>query len=191
MLLRESAPRSGLMFAAVGGVLLIACVNLANLQLARAVSAERETAVRAALGASKGQLVMSRLTESMLLAMAGGAAGVALAFTGVRLLLALVPSNVPRLNEVQVSAAGAACLQRFCQLRQPWHSGILPALRSLRVHPQSALQANSSRTVNSREGFRTRSILVAGTGCLHRRSADCHVAGAAQFFAPVASGSRV
>jgi len=61
-----------LMFAAVGGVLLIACVNLANLQLVRAVTAERETAVRAALGASKSQLVMARLAESLIVAIAGG-----------------------------------------------------------------------------------------------------------------------
>jgi len=150
-----------LMFAAVGGVLLIACVNLANLQLARAVSAERETAVRAALGASKGQLVMARLTESLVLALVGGAAGVALAFAGVRLLLALVPANVPRLNEVEVSlpvllfAAGLSIAVAVA-------FGILPALRSLDVHPQAALQANSSRTVSSREGRRTRSVLVAG-----------------------------
>ena len=150
-----------LMFAAVGGVLLIACVNLANLQLARAVSAERETAVRAALGASKGQLVMARLTESLGLALVGGAAGVALAFAGVRLLLALVPANVPRLNEVEVSlpvllfAAGLSIAAAVA-------FGILPALRSLDVHPQAALQANSSRTVSSREGRRTRSVLVAG-----------------------------
>ena len=149
-----------LMFAAVGGVLLIACVNLANLQLARSVAAERETAVRAALGASKGQLVMARLAESLVLALAGGAAGVALAFTGVRLLIALAPGNVPRLHEVQVNlpvllfAAGASIASALL-------FGVLPALRSLRVHPQTALQANSSRTANTYEGRRTRSLLVA------------------------------
>ena len=149
-----------LMFAAVGGVLLIACVNLANLQLARSVAAERETAVRAALGASKGQLVMARLGESLILALAGGAAGVALAFTGVRLLIALAPGNVPRLHEVQVNlpvllfAAGASIASALL-------FGVLPALRSLRVHPQTALQANSSRTANTYEGRRTRSLLVA------------------------------
>jgi predicted permease len=149
-----------LMFAAVAGVLLIACVNLANLQLARAVTAERETAVRAALGASKGQLVMARLTESLVLAIGGGAAGVALAFVGVRLFMALVPANVPRLNEVHVNipvllfAAGLSVLSALS-------FGILPALRSLRVDPQAALQANSSRTVNTLEGHRTRSLLVA------------------------------
>jgi len=149
-----------LMFAAVGGVLLIACVNLANLQLARSVAAERETAVRAALGASKGQLVMARLAESLVLALAGGAAGVALAFSGVRLLIALAPGNVPRLNEVRVNlpvllfAAGVSIASALL-------FGVLPALRSLRVHPQSALQANSSRTANTHEGRRTRSLLVA------------------------------
>ncbi len=149
-----------LMFAAVGGVLLIACVNLANLQLARSVAAERETAVRAALGASKGQLVMARLAESLVLALAGGAAGVVLALSGVRLLIALAPGNVPRLNEVQVNlpvllfAAGASIASALL-------FGVLPALRSLRVHPQAALQANSSRTANTQEGRRTRNLLVA------------------------------
>jgi predicted permease len=149
-----------LMFAAVGGVLLIACVNLANLQLARSVAAERETAVRAALGASKGQLVMARLAESLILALAGGVAGVMLAFSGVRLLIALAPGNVPRLNEVQVNlpvllfAAGVSIASALL-------FGVLPALRSLRVHPQAALQANTSRTANTHEGRRTRSFLVA------------------------------
>lgn len=150
-----------LMLAAVVGVLLIACVNLANLQLARAVTSERETAVRAALGASRSQLVMARLAESVLLAVIGGAAGVALAFAGVRLLLALVPANVPRLNQVQVSlpvlffAAGLSITAAVS-------FGILPALRSLRVQPQSALQANSAHAASSQEGRRTRNLLIAG-----------------------------
>jgi len=149
-----------MLFAAVGAVLLIACVNLANLQLARALNAQRETAVRAALGASRSQLVWSRLTESLVLALIGGAAGVALAFAGVRLLLALVPANVPRLDEVRVSlpvllfATGLSIVAAIA-------FGILPALRSLRVDPQAALQANSSRTANTKEGRRTRSIMVA------------------------------
>ena len=149
-----------LMLAAVGGVLLIACVNLANLQLARAVNSERETAVRAALGASKTRLMMSRIAETLLLACAGGVAGVALAYGGVRIFIALVPASVPRLNEVHVNlpvllfAAGLSILAALS-------FGILPAVRSLRVHPQAALQANSTRAANSREGRRTRNILVA------------------------------
>jgi predicted permease len=149
-----------MLFAAVGAVLLIACVNLANLQLARAVNAERETAVRAALGASRGQLIRSRLTESLALAFIGGAAGIALAFLGVRLLLTLVPANVPRLDEVHVStpvllfAAGLSIVAAIA-------FGILPALRSLRVAPQAALQANSQRAANTQEGRRTRNAMVA------------------------------
>jgi predicted permease len=148
------------LFAAVGAVLLIACVNLANLQLARAVNAERETAVRAALGASRGQLLRARLTESLVLAFVGGGAGAALAFAGVRGLLALAPANVPRLDEVHVSmpvllfAAGLSILSAIA-------FGILPALRCFRIHPQAALQANSSRTANTQEGRRTRNAMVA------------------------------
>jgi predicted permease len=149
-----------LLFAAVGAVLLIACVNLANLQLARAVNAEHETAVRAALGASRRQLVTSRLAESLVLALAGGLAGTALAFGGVRLLIALAPANIPRLGEVQVSlpvlvfSGGLSIVAAIL-------FGIFPALRSLRVAPQAALQANSARAANTQESRRTRSLMVA------------------------------
>ena len=77
--------------------------NLANLQLARAVATERDTAVRAAFGASRSQLVITRLMESFVLAVIGGVAGMALAFLGVRLLIAAAPANVPRLSDVQVN----------------------------------------------------------------------------------------
>ena len=149
-----------LMFAAVGAVLLIACVNLANLQLARAVNAERETAVRSALGASKSQLVVSRLVESFLLALTGGTAGAALAFAGVRILLSQVPANVPRLDEVHVNAP-VLLFATGISILAAVAFGILPALRSLRVPPQAALQSSSARTVNTQEGSRTRSIMVA------------------------------
>jgi predicted permease len=149
-----------MLFAAVGTVLLIACVNLANLQLARATNAEHETAVRAALGASKGRLVMARLMESLLLACVGGAMGVALAFAGVKLLLSLVPANVPRLEEVHVSlpvlvfALGLSVVSAVA-------FGMLPALKSLDVHPQAAMQANSTRTGSMQKGGRARNGMVA------------------------------
>jgi predicted permease len=149
-----------LLFAAVGAVLLIACVNLANLQLARAVNAEREIAVRAALGASRTQLIRSRVTESLVLAVTGGAAGAALAFAGVRLLLSLVPANVPRLDEVHLSTPVllfAAAISMVAAIT----FGILPALRGLRVNPQSALQANSTRAANTRQSSRARNLMVA------------------------------
>jgi predicted permease len=148
-----------MLFAAVGAVLLIGCVNLANLQMARAVNAERETAVRAALGASRGQLVRSRLAESLVLAMAGGAAGLALAFGGVRLLIALAPANIPRLDEVRVSLP-VLVFSGGLSIASAILFGILPALRSLRVAPQAALQANTLRAANTREGIRTRNAMV-------------------------------
>jgi putative ABC transport system permease protein len=149
-----------LLFAAVGAVLLIACVNLASLQLSRAVNAERELAVRAALGASRIQLVRSRFTESLVLALTGGAAGAALAFAGEHLLLSLVPANVPRLDEVHLSTPVllfAAAISMVAAVT----FGILPALRGLRVNPRSALQANSTRAASSRRSGRTRNFMVA------------------------------
>lgn len=150
-----------LLLAAVGAVLLIGCVNLANLQLARAVARKREIAVRAALGASRPRLLRSALMDSVALAAAGGSLGIALSFSGVRLLIAAAPSNLPRLNETQVSwpvllaAAGLSILTALL-------FGSLPALRSMRVDPQSAMQANPNRVANTREGQRTRQLLVAG-----------------------------
>ena len=149
-----------LLLAAVGAVLLIGCVNLANLQLARAVAREREIAVRAALGASRERLVRSTLMDSVVLAAAGGALGILLSFTGVRLLVAAAPSSLPRLSETHVSwpillaAAGLSILTALL-------FGALPALRSMRVDPQSVMQANSLRVANSRESQRTRNLLVA------------------------------
>ncbi len=150
-----------LLLAAVGAVLLIGCVNLANLQLARAVTREREIAVRAALGAGRGRLVWSTLMESLLLAVLGGAFGILLSFTGVRLFVAAAPANLPRLNEVQVSwlalltAAGLSMMTALL-------FGVLPALRSVRVDPRQAMQANPTRIANTREGQRARHLLVGG-----------------------------
>ena len=149
-----------LLFAAVGAVLLIGCVNLASLQLARAVNAEREIAVCAALGASKLQLLRSRLTESLLLALIGGATGVGLSFAGVRLFVVLAPANVPRIDEVRVNmpvllfAGGISIVAAIT-------FGMLPALRSLRVQPQAALQSSSARVANTRGANRVRNVMVA------------------------------
>ncbi|HEY6337157.1 MAG TPA: ABC transporter permease [Candidatus Sulfotelmatobacter sp.] len=149
------------LFAAVGAVLLIGCVNLANLQLARAVAREREIALRAALGASRERLIWLALADSLILAMAGGALGILLSFTGIRVLVAMAPSSLPRLEQIHVSwpvLLGAAGLSILTALL----FGALPALRSLRVDPQSAMQTNPNRVANTREGQRTRQLLVAG-----------------------------
>jgi predicted permease len=148
-----------LLLAAVAAVLLIGCVNLANLQLARAVSRERELAVRAALGAGRERLVWSALSDSLVLAAVGGAFGIALTFLGVRLFLSAAPQNLPRLAETHVSwpvLLAAAALSMLTAVL----FGILPALRSMRVDPQLALQTSTVRISSSRESRRTHHFLV-------------------------------
>jgi predicted permease len=149
-----------LLLASVGAVLLIGCVNLANLQLARAVSRERELAVRAALGAGRDRLVWSALADSLVLSAVGGTLGILLSFAGVRLFIAAAPKGLPRLNAIYVSwpvllaAAGLSILTAL-------FFGLLPALRSMRVDPQSALQTSTGRVSSGRESQRTRHLLVA------------------------------
>ena len=92
------------LLAAIGFVLLIACVNVANLLMARATSREKEIAIRKALGASKSRLVAQLLIESMLLSFAGGAAGVLLAETLLPLLRTLQPGTFPRVGEAHLDA---------------------------------------------------------------------------------------
>jgi predicted permease len=138
-----------LLMSAVVALLLIACLNLANTQLGRALTRRREAAVRSALGASKWRLVRVALAENLLLAFTGGAAGVLLATEGVNLFRHYSVVDIPRLAEVHVNltvlafslavTAGASIL-----------FGTLPALRLAHVPPQEALQANSGRTTSDR-----------------------------------------
>ncbi len=103
-----SAPLLWMLFGATLLVLLIACVNVANLLLARATARERELTVRAALGGGRGRLMRQLITEGVLLATIGATAGVAIAVFTVRALVAGVPTGLPRANEIAVSGTALA-----------------------------------------------------------------------------------
>ena len=131
-----------LLLGAVGFVLLIACVNLANLQLSRAMARQKEIAVRTALGATRGRIVRQLLTESVLLAFAGGALGVALAFFALRLVRLLGPQSVPRMSDMGIGVTALAFTFAVCVLSAILF-GLAPALRVSRVDVQTALQDTS------------------------------------------------
>ncbi len=133
-----------LLLGAVGFVLLIACVNLANLQLSRAVARQKEIAVRTALGATRGRIVRQLLTESALLAFAGGALGIALAFFALHWVRLLGPQSVPRVNDVGIGLAALGFTFVVCILSAILF-GLAPALRVSRLDVQTALQ-DTSRT---------------------------------------------
>ncbi len=149
-----------IMLGAVGFVLLIACVNVANLVLVRASAREDELAIRVALGAGRGRLVRQLLVESLLLAAIGGAAGLALAAAGTRLLVALRPAGIPRLDAIALdgtvllftlAAAGVTGLL----------FGIAPAWQVVRRRGVAdRLHERGRSGLSSRRSQRVRSLLV-------------------------------
>lgn len=148
-----------LLMAAVIGLMLIACLNLANAQLGRAVVRQREGALRSALGASRRRLLASALAENLVLAGAGGLAGIALATIALNLLRHYSPVDLPRLLEVHLNATVLA-FSLALTLGSCIFFGMIPALKFMHSDPQTALQANNSRTIGSRQGHQLRTWLI-------------------------------
>ncbi len=128
-IVRESRPALLVLSAAVALLLLLACANVMNLLLARNTARAAEIAVRRALGASRGRLVLQALAESSLLAGAGAAAGVALATAGIRALGAWAPEGLPRLEAVQINAV-VLLFSLAVAVLSTLAVGLLPALQS-------------------------------------------------------------
>jgi putative ABC transport system permease protein len=148
-----------LLLAAVGFVFLIACANIANLQLARSRTRQKEMAVRAALGASPRRIVRQLLAESVVLGLAGGVAGMLLAFWGVSWIVANGPAEVPRLDQSSVDgrtlafACAAALISSFL-------FGLAPAMRSASVRLSEAFKQGARTSSGGRD--RIRNVLVVG-----------------------------
>jgi len=148
-----------LLMAAVLGLMLIACLNLANAQLGRALTRGRESAVRAALGAAKWRLMWSVLAENLLLAAFGGATGILLAKAALSLFLRYTPVGLPRLSEIHLNLS-VLLFSILLTFGASLLSALLPAVRLLTIDPQASLQQSSSRSFGSRQGNRVRRWLI-------------------------------
>ncbi len=148
-----------ILFGAVGFVLLIACANVANLMMARASARQKEIAVRTALGASGRRIARQLLTESVMIALVGGAFGLALALLGVKALAAFGPQNLPRIQTVGLD--GRILLFTFAvSILTGILFGLAPVLQTLRGNFNNSLKEGSRGSTVGKHRTRVRKLLV-------------------------------
>lgn len=148
-----------MMLAAVGFLLLIACANIANLQLARSRTRQKEIALRAALGASPNRIVRQLLAENAVLGLAGGVVGVLLAYWAVSWIVSHGPAEMPRLDQSRIDA-GTLAFACVVALLSSFLFGLAPALRSASTRLNEVFKSASGIVGGSRD--RVRSLLVVG-----------------------------
>jgi putative ABC transport system permease protein len=148
-----------MMLAAVGFLLLIACANIANLQLARSHARQKEIAMRAALGASPNRIVRQLLAENVVLGIAGGVVGVLLAYWGLAWIVAHGPAEMPRLDQSRIDAS-ALVFASVIALLASFLFGLAPALRSASTRLSEVFKSSSGSSSGTRD--RVRSLLVVG-----------------------------
>jgi putative ABC transport system permease protein len=152
-----------LLFGAVGFVLLIACANVANLLMARATIRRREIAIRSALGAGRARLMWQLLTESLLLSLAGGVLGLGLGYVGVRALLAINPSDIPRVGEQGAAVAldwRVLVFTLVAAILTGILFGLVPALNTSRSDINSTLRESGARSGAGLRHNKARAVLV-------------------------------
>jgi predicted permease len=161
MIGREMRPFLLILLGAIGFVLLIACANVANLLLARGSARGKEIAVRIAMGASRGRLFRQLITESMLIALAGGVLGWLLAAAGLGSLLAIAPVNLPRLRDIHLDALVFGFTFLISLLTGAFF-GLAPALYTIKTNPNETLKEGEGRASAGAGRARLRQGLVIG-----------------------------